>query len=211
MRKMLLAAGVAIAALSLPAFAQDHGHGGGGGVDHVPAGPPTTIPASPNANDRASGQVTGDVRAQTDSHASDRAQTRTGASVDRSHSDADTTTTVRTDTDADDDDRAATGAGNVVTNTQGNKFGGAACAPGLAGRDPACVPPGQANKTFRVGQHLSGKYKYYTDLSSIPQDARTQVPTQYRSNDYRYIYQTDRIYVVNRDTNTVATVINLGG
>lgn len=105
MHKTLLAAGAAIAILSAPVFGQAHGHAGGaGGVGAgargglggpaaslpavpqatLPAVPPTTIPPSPNANPNASGQVQGDVHAQTDVHASDRAHTRTGASVDHS-------------------------------------------------------------------------------------------------------------------------------
>jgi hypothetical protein len=205
MRNTVILASAALAAVSLPAFAQNHDHGGGAGGPPVsvpvgpppslPSGPPSTIPVSPNANAHASGQVTGDVHARTDSHASDRAQTRTGASVDRSDN-------VRTDT------RAATGAGAAVATPN---YGGAACAPGLADRDPACVPPGQADRSFRVGQHLSGNFKYYTQLSGIPADARSQVPTEFQNNNYRYIYQPDRIYVVHRDTNTVTSVINLGG
>jgi hypothetical protein len=209
MRKMLLAASAAVAALSMPALAQDHGHGGGGGggggPPDVSGGPPATIPASPNANDRASGQIPGDIHAQTDSHASDRAQTRTGADVDRS---------TRTDTDRDHNTRdrnVTSGAGAVVKDRATQKYGGNTCPPGLAGRDPACVPPGQANRSFTVGQHLSKNYRYYTELSGIPQTARSQVPTQYQTNDYTYIYQPDRIYVVDRSTNKVATVVDLNG
>jgi hypothetical protein len=115
MRKMLLAASAALAALSMPVLAQDHGRGGGGGgggggPPDVSGGPPATIPASPNADVHASGQVSGDVHAQTDAHASDRAQTRTGADVDRS---------TRTDTDRADRTRdrdVTSGAGAVVKN-----------------------------------------------------------------------------------------------
>ena len=103
MRKMLLVAGAAIAVVSAPAFAQAHGNAGGGvGVgaggglggppvsvpagppQGLPPGPPTAIPPSPNANPNATGQVQGDVHAQTDINASDRAHERTGASVDHS-------------------------------------------------------------------------------------------------------------------------------
>jgi hypothetical protein len=107
MRKTLLVACAAIAMLSAPAFGQAHGNAGGAGglgvgaggglggppaglpagpPQSLPPGPPTTIPPSPNANTNASGQVQGDVHAQTDVHASDRAHERTGASVDHSAS-----------------------------------------------------------------------------------------------------------------------------
>jgi hypothetical protein len=125
----------------------------------LPPGPPATIPPSDNANANASGQVQGDVHAQTDVNASDRAQERTGASVDHSAS-------------------AATGAG-------------------------------LATKTYRVGQHVSGNTKLYTDLNAIPDAAKSQIPSQYMGSTFRYIYQTDRIYVVDSTTNKVATVVNL--
>ena len=219
MRNMLLAAGAAIAALSVPALAQSHGGGPGGGggppagvtvgpstaipagpPQGLPPGPPTTIPPSDNANANASGQVQGNVNAQTDTHASDRAQERTGASVDHS---------ATTSTDNDDATAASGAAAHVKSKTNTPNYGGSACPPGLAGRNPACVPPGLATKNYRVGEHLSGNFKYYTDLSAIPDTAKSQIPSQYQTNAYRYIYQTNRIYVVSGSTDKVVSVINL--
>ena len=220
MRRIILAASVAIAALAMPAMAQDPGghgqgaeHGGGpppdvgrGGGPGGGSGQDVTIPASPNANDNASGQVQADVRAGTDSHASDRAEERTGASVDRRpNADGD-------DTDVDNDDANQTA--DVDDNDgddarQGNKFGGDVCAPGLAGRDPACVPPGQANQTFTMGQTVPDNFRFLTDLSGVPEQFRTEVPTEFRTDAYRYFYNGDTIYVVATSDNTVAAVIDL--
>jgi hypothetical protein len=182
MRKILLAASAALIAFSAPALAQ--GRGGGGGGDHgggPPAGVggglgvgggggfggpgrdlgglPANIPNSDNANAHASGQVTGDVHAQTDIHASDRAHERTGASVDHSTN-------------------AATGAGI-------------------------------ASRTYRVGQRVSTNSKFYTDISAIPSAAKAQIPSQYMTDAYRYIYQPNRIYVVSDSSNKVVSVVNL--
>jgi hypothetical protein len=68
-----------------------------------------------------------------------------------------------------------------------------------------------ATKSCRVGQHVSGNAKLYTDLSAIPDTAKSQsqIPSQYLGNTFRYIYQTDRIYVVESTINKVATVVNL--
>jgi hypothetical protein len=207
----MLAAGAAIAALSIPAVAQDHGRGGGEGAGgpggggppgierNVPVPGADRIPGGANANDHAFGQVQGDVHAQTYIHANDRAHERTGANVDHS-------------TNANNKGAASGASANVRSNNTTHatpNYGGDVCPPGLSSRNPACVPPGQANRTFTVGQRLSSNFRYYTDVSNIPAGALSQVPSQYQTDAYRYIYQTDRIYVVDRNTNTVVTVVNL--
>lgn len=180
MRKILLAAGAAIAVVSAPAFAQAHGNaGGGGGIgvgaggglggppvsvpagppQGLPPGPPATIPPSPNANANATGQVHGDVHAQTDVNASDRAHERTGASVDHSAT-------------------ASTGAG-------------------------------YASRTYRVGQRVSANGKFYTNLDAIPNAAKAKIPSQYLTDAYKYIYQSGTIYVVANSSNKVVSAINL--
>ena len=207
MRRIILAASVAIATLAMPAMAQDPGghgqgaeHGGGPRPDVGQGGglgQDVAVPVSPNANDNASGQVQADVRAGTDSRASDRAEERTGASVDR------TPDTDGDDTEVDDDD------GDGDDASQGNRFGGDVCAPGLAGRDPACIPPGQANQTFTLGQTVPDNFRFLTDLSGVPEQFRTEVPAEFQTDAYRYFYNSDTIYVVATSDNTVAAVIDL--
>jgi hypothetical protein len=214
MRKILFAASAAIAALSMPALAQGHGQGQGQGQGQGRsdgAAPEVTIPASPNANDNARGQVQTDVRAGTDSRASERAQERTGASVGRTRDDADDTPDVdvnhRVDVDVDDND--GDNADDNAADRSTPRYGGDVCPPGLSGRDPACVPPGQANQTFTLGQTLPENFRFYTDLNGIPEQLRAEVPTQFQTDAYRYFYNGDTIYVVTRADSTVAAAIDL--
>jgi hypothetical protein len=139
---------------------------------------------SSHANVHATGTV-GTGHAKVDSRANVRATTRTGTSVTR------TTNHVTTRT------------------TAANRWNGYACAPGLAGKTPACVPPGQLKRSYRVGQRLPDNYRYYTDLNGIPVQYRTSIPTTYQTG-YRYIYQPNNtIYVVDPATDLIRSVINL--
>jgi hypothetical protein len=213
MRKILLVAGAAVAALSMPALGQGQGRGQGNGpplglppVTTPPvAVPPVTPPVSTHADDHASGQVQTDVRAQTDSRASTRAQVRTGANVDRSTDTDDTSVNVSNNARV-----TADVNGDTETRRGQPNYGGNTCPPGLAGRDPACVPPGQADRTFRQGQRLPDNYRYFTDLANIDISTtlRNSISTQYPSNAYRYVFNGDSIYVVSRTNNTVTAVID---
>ena len=80
------------------------------------------------------------------------------------------------------------------------------CPPGLANRNPPCVPPGQANRLFREGQRLPVNYRYYTDYGQIPVDIRNRfgIPT-----GYRYIYRDNSVYVVDPTTRLVRDIIDL--
>jgi hypothetical protein len=80
------------------------------------------------------------------------------------------------------------------------------CPPGLANRNPPCVPPGQVNRLFREGQRLPVNYRYYTDYGQIPVDIRNRfgIPT-----GYRYIYRDNSVYVVDPTTRLVRDIIDL--
>ncbi len=85
-----------------------------------------------------------------------------------------------------------------------NRWGSAACPPGLAKKSPACIPPGQAKRMFREGQRVPTGYNYYTDYNNIPEQYRTHYgldPNQ------RYIYRDGRIYVVDPRTSLIQRVI----
>lgn len=85
-----------------------------------------------------------------------------------------------------------------------NRWGGAVCPPGLAKKTPACIPPGQASRSFRVGQRVPTGYRYYTDYDDLPSDYYTR----YRlDDDYRYIYRNDYLYEVDPLTLLVRRVI----
>jgi hypothetical protein len=159
-----------------------------------------TVPALAQAKpgNGRSGQSTSDVRsgshARTDARANQRARTRTGSAVDRR---------VDTDRDGIPDHRDRT------DNRRGNRYGGAACPPGLANRSPACVPPGQARRMFRQGQTVPTSYRNYLSyedlLGRLPESYRDDIPT----GDYRYIYGDDSVYVVDSRTRLVQSIINI--
>lgn len=212
MRKSILAAGAAIVAMAMPALAQNQGQGQGGGQGDAGQ---TEVPVSPNADARASGQVQADVRAGTDMRANARAQERTGAGIDRTPMDEVDDGTDSGDSPDVDDTPDVDGTPEVVNppadgaDGQTPRYGGEACPPGLADRDPACIPPGQASKTFEMGERLPDNYRYYVDFEGIPETHRDRVPEQYRTDDFRYVYQGDRIYVVNRADSLVAAILDL--
>jgi hypothetical protein len=83
-------------------------------------------------------------------------------------------------------------------------YGQGACPPGLAKKNPQCMPPGQYKKRFQVGQRLPYGYDSYTPYNQIPYDLRRQYDL---SNDYRYIYQDDYLYRVDPTTLIVQQVL----
>ena len=84
------------------------------------------------------------------------------------------------------------------------KYGGQICPPGLAKKTPQCKPPGQASRMFREGQRLSSNYRYYTPYSDIPMVFRDEYDL---TNDYRYIYRNNLIYVVDPQTRLVRDIL----
>jgi hypothetical protein len=85
------------------------------------------------------------------------------------------------------------------------RYGGALCPPGLWKKTPSCMPPGQAKRLFRDGQRVPNGYNYYTPYSNIPQP----LINQYGLTDQnRYIYRNNMIYVVDPATNLVSRILN---
>ena len=86
-----------------------------------------------------------------------------------------------------------------------HKYGGALCQPGLYKKTPSCMPPGQAKRLFRTGQLVPTRYKYITPFGDIP----SALVTQYSLTDQnRYIYRNNVIYVIDPLSNRVTRVIN---
>ena len=84
---------------------------------------------------------------------------------------------------------------------------GRGCPPGLAKKDPACVPPGQARNDDdrrygnRVGDVLRiGDYRVIRDVDRYDLDRR---------DGWDYYRDDDRVYRVDRDTRKVLAVLNL--
>lgn len=211
MRKIMLAAGAALIALSTPMTAEAQGNG---------RGQKAQVTTKTNANSRAPTRV--------------RATTRTAVRVDRRY-DADNNGIPdyrqRTVADANNNGIPDYRERNLVDiNRNGiadwrerlidrdrdglddraeGRYGGYVCPPGLAKKTPACVPPGQAQRLFREGQRIPTGYRYYTDLNGIPVGYRDDIPASYRTGDYRYIYRDNTIYVVDRTTRLVRSIIDL--
>lgn len=93
----------------------------------------------------------------------------------------------------------------VANHHRQNRYGGAACPPGLANRTPACVPPGQARRLFREGQRVPTSYAF-TSYNNIPLQYRQQFNIP---QGYNYIYRDNSVYVVDARTRLVRDIINL--
>lgn len=194
MRKLILLASAGAIAATIPnlAQAQGRGHGQSGQAAH---GKATSAGARTAVRSRG--------HARTDARANARARTRTGASVDR-----------RIDSDGDGipdyrDRLVDRNRDGIDDRRHGNRYGGAACPPGLANRTPACVPPGQARRTLREGQRIPASYGdfvgYQDLLGRLPESYRDDIPT----GDYRYVYSGDKVYVVDARTRLIRDVINI--
>lgn len=191
MKKFLLAASAAALAISMPAAAESQGKGKGHSAKAQHS-------QNVKRNAKSHRQVRNDARARTDARANARARARTGVSIDRLDVDRDGVPDRR--------DRRVDVNRDGIDDRAQNRYGGAACPPGLAKKTPACVPPGQAKRMFNEGQRIPYGYNYFTDYDDIPEAYRTRVPY---SDDYRYIYRDDRVYVVDPATRVVRSIIDL--
>jgi hypothetical protein len=73
-------------------------------------------------------------------------------------------------------------------------YGAGGCPPGLAKKDPACVPPGQAKKLYGVGQRLPLGYGTPYAYNRIPYDVRSRYGLSPVGSYYYgdgYIYRVD--------------------
>lgn len=82
-------------------------------------------------------------------------------------------------------------------------YGGGGCPPGLARKNPPCVPPGQAKK-LAPGQRFSSAYGAPYSYNQIPQDLRRQHGFDPRD---RYYYGNGNLYQVDPKTMIVQQVI----
>ncbi len=105
-------------------------------------------------------------------------------------------------------------AGNGNGNGHGNNGNGAAhagadCPPGLADRDPACVPPGQAKKGvtteewtgYEVGDHIDRDDFTWIDVENY--DLPELEPGE------RYAIVGDEVIIIDPTTYTVVALIDV--
>lgn len=71
-----------------------------------------------------------------------------------------------------------------------------ACPPGLAKKSPACIPPGQVGKAYRVGDRITGDYVVIRNPGRWGLDPNE---TYYRIGD--------QVLRVDRDTKVVLDLI----
>jgi hypothetical protein len=80
-------------------------------------------------------------------------------------------------------------------------YGDGGCPPGLAKKNPPCMPPGQAKKLFGIGQRVPLGY------NSLPYDLRNYYGPQLDPRS-RYIYDQNYIYRVDPRTMLVSQILS---
>ncbi len=84
-------------------------------------------------------------------------------------------------------------------------YGAGGCPPGLAKKNPPCIPPGQAKKLYGVGYKFDRGFNGYTPYNQIPYDLRNQYGLDPHG---RYIYDQNYIYQVDPATYVVSRVLD---
>jgi hypothetical protein len=98
------------------------------------------------------------------------------------------------------------GRGHGANPGVGNVYGGGHCPPGLANRNPPCVPPGQARHLYNVGQRLPTGISGLLGYGGLPLDLRNRYDIP---QGYRYLYRDNSVYVVDPRTRLVQNVIDV--
>jgi len=86
-------------------------------------------------------------------------------------------------------------------------YGAGGCPPGLAKKNPPCMPPGQAKKLFGVGQRVPLGYQGLLGYNSLPYDLRNHYGAQLDPRN-RYIYDNNYIYRIDPKTMLVQQVLS---
>jgi opacity protein-like surface antigen len=79
------------------------------------------------------------------------------------------------------------------------------CPPGLAKKNNGCMPPGQAKRMYRVGQHYNRNFGNLWSYNEIPYDLRSRY--DFDQSD-RYYYNNGYLYQVDPRTMLVQQVIS---
>ena len=94
---------------------------------------------------------------------------------------------------------------NVVRTYYRSEYAAGRCPPGLAKKDNGCLPPGQANRAWVIGQPLPPQIVY----EPMPRALWTQLtPPPY---GYEYVRVSDDIVLISTATRVIAGLLgNLG-
>ncbi len=91
---------------------------------------------------------------------------------------------------------------NVVRTYYRNEFVAGRCPPGLAKKNNGCLPPGQANRVWVVGQPLPQEIVYYP----MPPQLYTQLtPPPY---GYEYVRVDDRVILMDKTSRLIAAILS---
>jgi len=86
-------------------------------------------------------------------------------------------------------------------------YGAGGCPPGLAKKNPPCVPPGQAKKLFGVGQRVPLGYQGLLGYNSLPYNVRNYYGNQLDPYS-RYVYDQNYLYRVDPKTMLVSQILS---
>jgi hypothetical protein len=86
-------------------------------------------------------------------------------------------------------------------------YGVGGCPPGLAKKNPSCMPPGRYKKLFEVGQRVPNGYRGLTGYNQLPYDVRDRYGSSLDPRS-RYIYDQGYVYRVDPTTMLVSQILN---
>lgn len=86
-------------------------------------------------------------------------------------------------------------------------YGVGGCPPGLAKKNPPCMPPGQAKKLFGVGQQVPYGYQGLLGYNNLPYNLRSYYGPQLDPRS-RYMYDQNYIYRVDPRTMLVQQILS---
>ena len=98
------------------------------------------------------------------------------------------------------------GAASVHSHSGHVGYGTGGCPPGLAKKNPQCMPPGQHRKLFAVGQRVPYGYNGLLGYNALPYDLRTRYGGGLDPYS-RYIYRDDYLYRVDPTTMVVSEIL----
>lgn len=84
-------------------------------------------------------------------------------------------------------------------------YGAGGCPPGLAKKNPNCMPPGRYKKLFEVGQRVPRGHPSLMAYNQLPYPVRDRYALDPRS---RYIYDQGYLYRVDPTTMVVSQILN---
>lgn len=85
-------------------------------------------------------------------------------------------------------------------------YGVGGCPPGLAKKNPQCMPPGRYKKLFEVGQKVPYNFQGLTGYDGLPFNVRHQYGPSLDPRS-RYIYDQGHIYRIDPATMVVSQIL----